>query len=601
MDESSTYLQSEDSVLCKRPPRIHTTSFSSQASAYSLPHNRQPSRLKSPIPHAPLSPTSVISNGSESEILAPIPQRHYTLQASESRYWLGSPTLSAASSRPVSPLSLPANATSPQQKSQRRLSHQLSFSALMDQEPRGGSHYAHATHALPSGERKVEAMGGLGKRWVRWMHKQGMKYLVIPSTVLASVWVKWIVGLGSYSGQGTPPLFGDYEAQRHWMELTLHLPFTEWYTYDLQYWGLDYPPLTAYVSWLCGVVGSWMEPSWFTLDTSRGLESPSSKTYMRSTVLAFDTLIYVPALVMFVRTWQASRSARTQELAILALILQPALLLIDFGHFQYNSVMLGLTLLALNFFATGHDLIGAVFFVFSLGFKQMALYYAPAVGSYLLGKCLYLGPVAGPRHFIRLALVTIASFLLLFLPFLPPFATPRAIFAPITRIFPFNRGLFEDKVANFWCATDVLVKWRRWATQGALVKLSAALTAAGFLPGVIGLLYGGYKMRAAERTPSTKLNAPKATQDSRKLASAPAPTLGLLPYALLTSAMSFFLFSFQVHEKTILLPLLPLSLLFSGSVSSVDSVTFELGTLVNNVAIFRWVFKWTQKGCKCKC
>lgn len=108
-------------------------------------------------------------------------------------------------------------------------------------------------------------------------------------------------------------------------------------------------------------------------------------------------------------------------------------------------------------------------------------------------------------------------------------------------------------------------------------------------------------MRAAERTPSTKLNAPKATQDSRKLASAPAPTLGLLPYALLTSAMSFFLFSFQVHEKTILLPLLPLSLLFSGSVSSVDSVTFELGTLVNNVAIFRWVFKWTQKGCKCKC
>lgn len=71
----------------------------------------------------------------------------------------------------------------------------------MDQEPRGGSHYAHATHALPSGERKVEAMGGLGKRWVRWMHKQGMKYLVIPSTVLASVWVKWIVGLGSYSGQ----------------------------------------------------------------------------------------------------------------------------------------------------------------------------------------------------------------------------------------------------------------------------------------------------------------------------------------------------------------------------------------------------------------
>ena len=53
-------------------------------------------------------------------------------------------------------------------------------------------------------------------------------------------------------GRDTPPMFGDYEAQRHWMEITIHLPFQQWYTYDLKYWGLDYPPLTAYVSWLCG-------------------------------------------------------------------------------------------------------------------------------------------------------------------------------------------------------------------------------------------------------------------------------------------------------------------------------------------------------------
>lgn len=57
-----------------------------------------------------------------------------------------------------------------------------------------------------------------------------------------------------------PPLFGDYEAQRHWMELTIHLPVKQWYTYDLQYWGLDYPPLTAYVSWICGQVYVWDLP-----------------------------------------------------------------------------------------------------------------------------------------------------------------------------------------------------------------------------------------------------------------------------------------------------------------------------------------------------
>lgn len=47
-------------------------------------------------------------------------------------------------------------------------------------------------------------------------------------------------------------MFGDFEAQRHWMEITLNLPTKQWYFYDLQYWGLDYPPLTAWVSLLCG-------------------------------------------------------------------------------------------------------------------------------------------------------------------------------------------------------------------------------------------------------------------------------------------------------------------------------------------------------------
>lgn len=47
-------------------------------------------------------------------------------------------------------------------------------------------------------------------------------------------------------------MHGDFEAQRHWMEITTHLPMAKWYLYDLQYWGLDYPPLTAYHSWLLG-------------------------------------------------------------------------------------------------------------------------------------------------------------------------------------------------------------------------------------------------------------------------------------------------------------------------------------------------------------
>ena len=42
------------------------------------------------------------------------------------------------------------------------------------------------------------------------------------------------------------------------------------------------------------------------------------------------------------------------------------------------------------------------------------------------------------------------------------------------------------------------------------------------------------------------------------------PSPSLLPWALSSSAFAFFLASFQVHEKSILLPLLPLTILLGG-------------------------------------
>ncbi|KAL1950330.1 hypothetical protein VTO73DRAFT_5454 [Trametes versicolor] len=547
--------------------RLRKASFNSQTSAQTVPINWG-HRATTPVLRHRQSAASIRSDVSEtdrSEIVAPVPRRHHILQTSESRHWLGTPPLNSHS-RATSPLS--ATATSP---SRRRLNPSLSFNSLHAQDGRGTatSHSTLASHKA----RNPDDEGGLAKRLLRWMHHENMKAWIAPCLILASIWVKWAVGLGSYSGQGTPPLYGDYEAQRHWMELTIHLPIRQWYTYDLQYWGLDYPPLTAYVSWLCGILGAWIDPFWVALDRSRGIETSGSKVFMRFTVLAFDTLIYVPALLMFTKVWQGTRSARRQELALAILLFQPALILIDFGHFQYNSVMLGFTLLAANFFAAELDLLGAICFVLSLGFKQMALYYAPAIGSYLLAKCVYLGPSEGSRLFLKIAVVTVVSFVILFIPFIPPFAPISSILDPITRIFPFGRGLFEDKVANFWCASNVVLKWKRWASQELLVKLSAALTALGFLPAVITLLFSAYK-----------LQLPSAPRDAKTKSTQPTPLLQLLPFALLTSSLSFFLFSFQVHEKTILVPLLPMTLLLSGS--SPDEQTFELGMLMNNVAVF---------------
>ncbi len=56
----------------------------------------------------------------------------------------------------------------------------------------------------------------------------------------------------------------------------------------------------------------WINPAWVVLDKSRGVETDTSKVFMRSTVVVWDMLVYVPALVMFVKTWQGNRSSRTQ-------------------------------------------------------------------------------------------------------------------------------------------------------------------------------------------------------------------------------------------------------------------------------------------------
>ena len=39
------------------------------------------------------------------------------------------------------------------------------------------------------------------------------------------------------------------------------------------------------------------------------------------------------------------------------------------------------------------------------------------------------------------------------------------------RVFPFQRGLFEDKVANFWCCVSVLVKVRDLFEIPTLIRI----------------------------------------------------------------------------------------------------------------------------------
>jgi len=203
--------------------------------------------------------------------------------------------------------------------------------------------------------------------------------------------------------------------------------------------------------------------------------------------------------------------------------------------------MLGLFLFSLILLSLDRPkpVLAAIPFVLSLTFKQMSLYYAPTIFIYLLSLSLPSFTRPNLRLLIPLGITVILTFLIVFAPFLLPshgsnifdprqwdFITPSQI---LHRVFPFGRGLWEDKLANTWCATNILLKWRSLFPVHTLQLLSLLTTLCAISPGLIFLF----------RTPFRKK----------------------LPEVFCLSGLGFYLFGFQVHEKSILVALCP-SVLF---------------------------------------
>lgn len=363
----------------------------------------------------------------------------------------------------------------------------------------------------------------------------------LPISLLAlAVLVRWLVAQFPYSGQGKPPLFGDYEAQRHWMEVTTNLPIKDWYKNstdnDLLYWGLDYPPLTAYHMYILGESSKIFNTSWTELHKSRGIETYSHKIFMRSTVIISDLLVYLPAIIYYFHKTQPIQynsppsTVHRQNVALYTALtlLYPGQILIDHGHFQYNCVFLGLVLWAIIAMSRGRQAIASLLFTLALSYKQMSLYYSLPFFWYITSLNLRVRPLwKGIRNIILVGFVVMTTFILIFLPYLP---NQENMIHVMRRIFPFYRGLFEDKVANFWFSLSIFYKYRKLYSIDDLLKFSTLSTLVVTLPAGLHLLL--------------------------------KPSMRNFKYALINSSMAFFLMSFQVHEKTILVPALPILLLF---------------------------------------
>lgn len=605
------------------------------------------------------------------------------------------------------------------------------------------------------------------KNWTRWMMRMELGRYILPCIVLGSLLIKFSVGLWGWSGRGIPPRYGDFEAQRHWIELTLHKPYSEWYTYDLDWWGLDYPPLTAWVSLWLGKLAT-RTPSvapHFALDTSRGDESDAVVAFMRFSVVLCDLAVYIPAVIFFCyarrmrdrpftapavnailggparRLGPLQYNLVIKGISAAAILTQPALLLIDHGHFQYNCVMLGLcawSFALLYSFLPNHAskttffdsagntidtsgtntasvnftyrslytrkisyqyVVAAVTFTLALLFKQMALFYAPAIFAVMLGRCIGLYRTVGfdPAFalFCGLGIAVISPTILSLIPWLIQ-GDLAGLIQIAHRVFPVARGIFEDKVANVWCLLSVLpliprsLRVKNVFPASILARMAAGTTFLLIVPTCVVLFLaskltveieteidtqaaeaaskpmpsppksryafsqgqrsmrsraskkslakrahawayeGGVESSRAESQsgrgytagPSGRLHVEpsssrpsltsplqpdssatgvtaessagehwaSATRPPERVSSSPSPVAAVLPWGTAHVALTCFLFGFQVHEKTILLPLLPVVLCLTspddnwGAGAAANEA--EWGMLFNNTAMF---------------
>ena len=354
--------------------------------------------------------------------------------------------------------------------------------------------------------------------------------------------IKILVGQFGYSGEGDSPRFGDFEAQRHWMEITIALPVQDWYTNSKlnrgDYWPLDYPPMSGYHSYLLGKILQKFLPNSVEFQNSKGYESSTFKLIMRFFVLISDLLTFhigVEFFCYYIFIYSKKKKNKKPLYALyyivlLLILINPLMIIIDHGHFQYNNVMHGFFVLALLFLYSKKYILAIIFFSLCVNFKQMGLYYAIPFPLYVLKKLFFNKSKNNESNNYLLSticlglygIITIITNVIIYLPWLKA----KKLVDVFNRIFPVHRGIFEDKVATFWCTLNIFLKLNRYLKTEFLFYLALLFT-------FLGCSIPIYSIFRTE----------KITQK-------------ICSQCFFVVSFAFYLFSFHVHEKTIIIPVL---------------------------------------------
>uniref|UniRef100_H0YDV4 Alpha-1,3-glucosyltransferase n=1 Tax=Homo sapiens TaxID=9606 RepID=H0YDV4_HUMAN len=355
----------------------------------------------------------------------------------------------------------------------------------------------------------------------------------------------------------------DFEVHRNWLAITHSLPISQWYYEATSEWTLDYPPFFAWFEYILSHVAKYFDQEMLNV---HNLNYSSSRTllFQRFSVIFMDVLF-----VYAVRECCKCIDGK-----------------------KYNGFLFGLMLLSIARLFQKRHMEGAFLFAVLLHFKHIYLYVAPAYGVYLLRSYCFTAnkPDGSIRwksfSFVRVISLGLVVFLVSALS-LGPFLALNQLPQVFSRLFPFKRGLCHA----YWAPNF-------WALYNALDKVLS----------VIGL-----KLKFLDPN-----NIPKASMTSglvqqfqhtvlpsvTPLATLICTLIAILPSifclwfkpqgprgflrCLTLCALSSFMFGWHVHEKAILLAILPMSLLSVGKAG--DASIFLILTTTGHYSLFPLLF-----------
>ncbi|GMM31855.1 dolichyl-P-Glc:Glc1Man(9)GlcNAc(2)-PP-dolichol alpha-1,3-glucosyltransferase [Martiniozyma asiatica (nom. inval.)] len=398
----------------------------------------------------------------------------------------------------------------------------------------------------------------------------------------------------------------DFDVHRNWLSITALLPLHEWYCEETNQWTLDYPPFFAYFEWvLAKFVPDIVARDGCIALVAKGEYGFPTILFQRATVIVSEFALFA-SLQWFINT-SADGGERKRNFVIAAsLVMSPGLFILDHIHFQYNGFLFSILVLSIVSAKLGRYLACAFWFSVLLCFKHIFLYIAPAYFVFLLsGYCLnemnrksfstFKGVISIVKwkNLLKLSVTVLSVFTFAFGPFIYYDLMPQLL----KRLFPFSRGLTHAYWApNFWAIysfTDrVLIliskKVPNVLNGGDASGLNASLTR-----GIVGDVSFSF---LPQITPKITFLLTLFYQLLSLALLFMQPTYQRFLGSITLCAWSSFIFGWHVHEKAVMLIIVPISFIICQDRRLLPP--FQLLTSAGYVSLFpllfgsaEWLFK----------